>query len=231
MHRPAFIVALIALGASLTFAPAGAAPAVTTPPGAASARLAARSLGAAAPVAKPRAVSGPTVVASSNCATFCFVPAGLTVAVGQTVTWVNRTGAPHNVTRCTPAACNGASGGTGTDTTFTAGDIGAASGATFRHTFTAPGTYVYWCTIHGYALMHGTITVTAAAPTTTAVPTTIAAPVTSPLPPAPGPTTAPSPALANTGTTSGGVVAWAIMLVVSGIAAIVLGRRRSVPAE
>jgi LPXTG-motif cell wall-anchored protein len=230
MHRPAFVVALIALGASLTFAPAGAAPAVTTPPGAASARLAARSLAAPAPVAKPRAVSGPTVVISSNCATFCFVPAQLTVVAGQTVTWVNRSGAPHTVTRCSRAACNGVSGGNGTDATFTTGDIGIASGAMFRHAFTAPGTYVYFCTLHGYPVMHGTITVTAAVPTT-AVPTTIAAPVTAPPTPAPGPTTPPSPALANTGTTSGGVATWAIVLVASGIAAIVLGRRRSAPVE
>jgi LPXTG-motif cell wall-anchored protein len=235
MHRLAITVALIALGGLITLAPAGATPAVTTPPGAASARLAAHSYGAPvagprrraaqAPAAKPHAATGPSVVVSSSCAAFCFVPARLTVAVGDTVTWVNRSGAPHNVTRCTPAACNGASGGTGTDSTFTAGDIGTASGATFRHTFTAPGTYVYFCTIHGYAIMHGTITVTAA------VPTTIAVPVTPAPPPAPGPTTPPSPALANTGATSGGLVSWAIVLVMSGIAAIVLGRRRSAAAE
>ena len=175
--------------------------------------------------AKPRATTGSTVVISSNCSLFCFVPAVLTVKVGETVTWVNRSGAPHNVTRCSPALCDGASGGNGTDATFTAGDIGDASGATFRHTFTAPGTYVYVCTIHGYSIMHGTITVTAAAPSTTAAPTTVAAPVAAP-PPAPGPTTPPPPALANTGTTSGGSLTLALTLVVSGVAAIALGRRR-----
>jgi plastocyanin len=32
-------------------------------------------------------------------------------------------------------------------------------GQTFSITFTAAGSYNYYCTIHSYAVMHGTITV------------------------------------------------------------------------
>ena len=90
---------------------------------------------------------------------------------GDTVTWVNRTGVEHTVVRCTPAACNGVSGGSAATDSFAPGTVGAAQGATFSHTFAEPGTYVYYCTIHGYALMHGTITVSPAATATTAAPT------------------------------------------------------------
>ena len=64
----------------------------------------------------------------------------------------------HTVTRCTPAACSGASGGTGTQTGFGSGTI--AAGGKYAFAFRGKGTYVYYCSIHGYALMHGTITVT-----------------------------------------------------------------------
>ena len=87
---------------------------------------------------------------------------------GATVTWTNTSGVEHTVARCTPAACNGASGGTGTDATFSKSTVAVPAGASFHYTFAQPGTYVYYCTLHGYAVMHGTITVTAAATTTTA---------------------------------------------------------------
>ena len=106
------------------------------------------ALAGAAPAAAPRATGDRPVTISSNCTGFCFVPAQVTIATGDTVTWVNHSGAVHNVTRCSPAGCNGAAGGTGTDTTFTAGNVASASGATFRHTFTVPGTYRYFCIPH-----------------------------------------------------------------------------------
>ena len=162
----------------------------------------------------------PTVTISSHCTVFCFVPAQLTVAVGDTVSWVNTSGAEHTVTRCTPAGCNGMSGGTGTDTSFGSADLAAASGTTFSHVFTAPGTYVYDCTIHGYALMHGTITVTAA-PTTTTAPA--AAPVTTS---AASPTAATARRLASTGDNTGDVTGFAVLLLACGLAASGLGMRR-----
>jgi copper binding plastocyanin/azurin family protein len=149
----------------------------------------------------------------------------MTIVAGDRVTWVNKSGAAHTVTRCTPATCNGASGGTGTDPSFTSGDVGAASGASFTQTFSRPGTYVYYCKLHGYALMHGTITVTAAIATTPTAPATTA-PATTVLA---APTTAPSPRLASTGGRTQNTVALALILIVIGLTAtsIQLGRRHS----
>ena len=156
------------------------------------------------------------------------MPQAVSVTVGSTVTWVNKSGAPHTVTRCTPAVCNGAAAGTGTDSSFTSGDIGAASGATFSHTFSQPGTYVYYCKIHGYALMHGTITVTAATTTTAASATTVPAATAGP---APAPTPAGAHQLASTGGNSVGITTIALMLIVFGLAATSFERRRRVSSS
>ena len=195
---------------------------------AAVARRAARSLAPPTPVPAARAhaahaASSLTITISSNCASFCYVPQAMSVPVGSTVTWVNKSGAPHTVTRCTPAACNGASAGTGTDSSFTSGDIAAASGATFSHTFSQPGTYVYYCKIHGYALMHGTITVTAAT-TTTAAPAPTAPAATAG--PAPAPTPAGAHQLASTGGNSAGIATIALILIACGLAATSFEWRR-----
>ncbi len=111
----------------------------------------------------PAGASGTTVtIASSGCpggAFFCYSPASITIANGTTVTWSNSSGSSHTVTRCTVSAC-GTGGGTGTDSTFTTGSIGFANGSTFTHTFHGPGTYVYYCQVHGYAFMHGSVLVT-----------------------------------------------------------------------
>jgi len=71
-----------------------------------------------------------------------YVPANFTVKVGQSVTRANKDGMTHTVTK-TP--------GTLFDQTL-------ASGETFKFTFTQPGTYQYYCTIHPW--MKGTIVVT-----------------------------------------------------------------------
>jgi plastocyanin len=64
-----------------------------------------------------------------------FVPRNLTIRVGDTVTWVGSTdGSFHNVVA--------------DDNSYTSGS--AASGAwSYSHTFTAVGTYPYYCTPHG----------------------------------------------------------------------------------
>jgi plastocyanin len=89
---------------------------------------------------------------------FCWKPKAVSVSSGSKVAWKNPTFAPHTVTRCDPAHCSGASGGTGTDTGF--GSATIATGGKYAFTFHGKGTYTYYCTIHGYTLMHGTITVT-----------------------------------------------------------------------
>jgi plastocyanin len=73
----------------------------------------------------------------------------LVVGVNNTVTWTNNdNGIPHTVT--STSVPTGAS-------SFDSGNMNA--GATFKYTFTVPGTYQYHCTYHSW--MTGTITVVA----------------------------------------------------------------------
>lgn len=118
------------------------------------------------------AAQSSVTIAGTGCpggSLFCFSPANITIHDGDTVVWTNQTAAPHTVTRCTAAACSGTGAGSGTDASFTNGNVSAGNGNTFAHTFHGPGNYVYYCTIHGFALMHGTVTVMAS-PTVTTVP-------------------------------------------------------------
>jgi plastocyanin len=62
---------------------------------------------------------------------FVFVPAQLTVKVGQTVTWTNRDDIPHTV------VCAGKFRSKTMDTD-----------GTFAFNFTAPGEYKYFCSLH-----------------------------------------------------------------------------------
>jgi plastocyanin len=98
-------------------------------------------------------------IASTGCTgtAFCFKPKSLKVSSGQSVKWTNTTIAPHTVTRCTVAAC-GVSGGTGTDPGPNSPTL-STKGSTYKLKFRGRGTYVYYCQIHGYAVMHGTIIV------------------------------------------------------------------------
>jgi plastocyanin len=77
-----------------------------------------------------------------------FVPAALTVTVGSTVTWVWR-GAGHTLQSgdgCAP------------DGRFTSNGV-QAPGYQMSYTFTAAGTYPYYCSTHCGQLMKGTVTV------------------------------------------------------------------------
>ena len=81
-----------------------------------------------------------------NIQNYAFSPKTLTVAAGTTVTWKNLDQFAHEV--------RSATGDPGTPF-----DLGPqATGKTVSHTFTAPGTYHYYCNIHNY--MTGTIVVT-----------------------------------------------------------------------
>ena len=73
-----------------------------------------------------------------------FSPTNLTVKVGKTVVWVNKDTVTHTVTSDGSAL-------------FDSGFM--PTGATFQFTFTTPGTFPYYCTVHPY--MTGTIVVTA----------------------------------------------------------------------
>jgi plastocyanin len=73
-----------------------------------------------------------------------FVPDKLTIAAGTTVTWKNEDNNPHTVT----------------DRGRVFRSAGLDTGDTFSYTFTAPGEFTYFCTIH--PMMVGRIVVTAA---------------------------------------------------------------------
>ncbi len=90
-------------------------------------------------------ITAPTPAAGANQVTidgFAFAPPNLTVPAGTTVTWTNRDEEPHTV-----AASDGSFHSPGMGT-----------GATFAHTFSAPGTFDYVCSIH--PMMRGTVVVT-----------------------------------------------------------------------
>ncbi len=82
-------------------------------------------------------------VASPKNAQF-YVPASYTVKAGTTVTWVNKDGAAHTITSVG-------------SNLFDSGNVDA--GGIYKFTFTQPGTYQYYCTLHPW--MKGTIIVTA----------------------------------------------------------------------
>lgn len=65
---------------------------------------------------------------------YAYSPAALTVRVGDTVTWMQHDQAPHDVvTTSAPAA-------------FRSPMLSA--GQSWSHTFTKPGTYSYYCSVH-----------------------------------------------------------------------------------
>ena len=63
---------------------------------------------------------------------FKFSPPSLTVPAGTTVTWTNHDELRHTVTATTGAF----------------GSAGLSNGDTFAQTFTQPGTYQYFCSVH-----------------------------------------------------------------------------------
>jgi plastocyanin len=72
--------------------------------------------------------------AKVSIANFAFMPAQVTIAPGESVTWSNDDGAPHAVA-------------------FKDGSAGAGSlspGTSFRRVFDQPGSYEYFCSFHPY---------------------------------------------------------------------------------
>jgi plastocyanin len=78
-----------------------------------------------------------------------FDPADVTIKAGETVTWTNNEGVPHDVEK---------TGGPGPS--FSSGpEGGMMEGDTFAQTFDQPGTYEYVCRVHAPG-MAGTVEVT-----------------------------------------------------------------------
>ncbi|OLZ64044.1 hypothetical protein AV521_36485 [Streptomyces sp. IMTB 2501] len=87
---------------------------------------------------------------------YAFSPRALTITAGDTVTWVNQDQAPHDVkTTSGPESIHSPLLG---------------KGGTWSHTFTAPGTYGYVCTVHPGMTAQLVVEATAA-PTPTTHPT------------------------------------------------------------
>ena len=105
----------------------------------------------ASPSSAPAPPPAPVTITYANIA---IDHPAVTVPVGTTVVWANAepTALPHNVT-------SGTIDGT---TPHPDGKFASAPlfnpGEKFEHTFTAPGTYHYYCSVH-LAQMQGTITV------------------------------------------------------------------------
>ena len=87
-----------------------------------------------------QAAAAPNTIEISN---FAFAPAALTVPVGTTVTWVNNDDEPHTVVE--------------SNTMFKSHALD--TGDKFSFTFTTPGKFQYFCTIHAH--MVGTVVVEA----------------------------------------------------------------------
>ena len=105
--------------------------------------LAACSSNKAAPPAagsSTPAAGGNTVQATAQ---QTFTPVTLSIKKGDSVTWNNSSGIPHNVTFENGAAFS----------------QNLNDGSHINRTFTTAGTFNYYCTIHGKS-MHGTIVVT-----------------------------------------------------------------------
>jgi plastocyanin len=169
-------------------------------------------------------------IQGSSPSNFAFAPNAVTVTSGDTVHWANGSSAPHTATRCDSTNCP-VGAGTGTaPATFDSGTLGGGSGV-FDQVFTGAGTYNFYCTIHGYAIMHGTVTVNAAAvaaPTTTATPAQGAAAGTPRIPRAGvgGQSTGKPAGISNAGMLAAGLV---LFLLVSS-AVLVLTFRRPLAA-
>ena len=99
----------------------------------ASVRFATRAAGAALfaliALGVARAAAPPAGVSIDN---FAFGPQAVTIAAGTTVTWTNNDDIPHTVRA--------------TDGSFTSRPMD--SGDHYSFTFTRPGVYTYFCSIH-----------------------------------------------------------------------------------
>ena len=103
--------------------------------------LAVMLLGAASAVA---AQGAPAADAAVEIDQFAFIPQRITVKAGTTVTWINEDDVPHTVASSSKIFKSKA----------------LDTGDKFSFTFTTPGTYAYFCSVHPH--MTGTVVVEAA---------------------------------------------------------------------
>lgn len=90
--------------------------------------------------------SGPPGPNTVNVRDNSFNPSSLTVTTGTTVTWSWTGSAPHDVTWVDPGS---------------PADSPTQTSGSYQRGFTTPGTFAYYCTVHGTPTsgMRGTVTV------------------------------------------------------------------------
>jgi plastocyanin len=149
-------------------------------------------------VGTANATSMVITITSGTCSgggtSYCFNPEGSTVQIGAHVSFVDHSGVAHEVVSCTPSACPGSPPSTGPQHF----DVSLPANGQGSLTFTSAGTYYYYCSLHGYAAMHGRITVTTPAtpppsPSATPVPTARPTPKPTDIPATKSPSNAPVP--------------------------------------
>ena len=142
--------------------------------------LSALCLGCAAISVGPQAEAqvGPCQAGDTliNIESFAFDPASATVTVGATVCWTNKDSYVHTATSTTPE--------------FDSGNLD--QNQSYRHTFTAAGTFPYRCTAPGH-VMNGQIVVSGSVPPPPPPPGTPPPPGPPPSPPPPPPPAPPPP--------------------------------------
>ena len=84
------------------------------------------------PIVKAKAQQAPAKTAEVKIDNFSFGPGSLTVAVGTTITWTNNDDVPHTVVS--------------EDKLFKSKALDTED--KFSYTFTKPGTYSYFCSVH-----------------------------------------------------------------------------------
>jgi plastocyanin len=84
------------------------------------------------PPAAQRAAAAKPAAVNVSIDNFTFGPRDLTIAVGQTVNWVNHDDVPHTVV----------------STAHTFASPALDTDQSYAHAFTAPGTYAYFCSVH-----------------------------------------------------------------------------------
>jgi plastocyanin len=142
LRLPALVLGTLA--ATATLAACGGTSAATTPSAVAPAAAASSSTSMSMPMPQSPVAAQTAPAATDHVAIsgFAFSPATVTVKVGTTVTWTQQDEDQHTVTA--------------NDGSF--GSSPLVTGTTYTHTFSAPGTYQYHCSIHPF--MHGTVVVT-----------------------------------------------------------------------
>lgn len=98
----------------------------------------------------PRVRADAKAVVKMSDAPAAFLPAKVTVKVGDEVEWINTGKAIHSVTTAPPLPAGAES--------FDSGFL--MPGAKWEHKFTVPGTYHYLCIPHANSGMSGVVVVT-----------------------------------------------------------------------